>query len=155
MAEFKRKTFLFRTGKEIRLHGNGFGIHKTYEISETVIPNLFYLLDDYQENGKTPSLVSNPHRLTVEELQELADYSIRTWLDFKDNLRRYGTADPRVFNRDDIKLSNDNSTGTASSKKSKTTKEKLLSKGDPTANSRDEKNGKQASSENLFGTNQH
>ena len=36
----------------------------------------------------------------MADLTEIVDYNIQLWLDLKGNLRKYGAANPRVFNRD-------------------------------------------------------
>ncbi|OQP43622.1 hypothetical protein A4H97_33785 [Niastella yeongjuensis] len=102
MAEFKRQTFQLSTGKQIKLHGNSFFISKSLEIGEGFVPNIFSLFEE-QVGGKPSATVSNPHKLTSEELQELADYNIRLWLDLKDSIRNNGLNNPRVFGRDPIR----------------------------------------------------
>ncbi len=106
MAEFKRQTFQFTSGKQIRLHGNSFFISKSLEVGEGIVPNIFSLLEE-QTGGRPTASVSNLHKLTPEEIQELADYNIRLWLDLKDSIRRYGVSNPRVFNRENARLSDD------------------------------------------------
>lgn len=99
MAEFKRQTFQLSTGKQIKLHGNSFFIGKSLEIGEGFVPNIFSLFEE-QNGEKASATVSNPYKLTSEELQELADYNIRLWLDLKDSIRNNGLNNPRVFGRD-------------------------------------------------------
>lgn len=106
MAEFKRQTFQFTSGKQIRLHGNSFFISKSLEVGEGIVPNIFSLLEE-QTGGRPTASVSNLHKLTPEEIQELADYNIRLWLDLKDSIRRYGVSNPRLFNRENARLSDD------------------------------------------------
>jgi hypothetical protein len=103
MAELKRQTFQFTSGKQIRLHGNSFFVNKSLEIGEGFVPNLFSLFEE-QIGGRPSTSVSNLHKLTPEEIQELADYNIRLWLDLKDNIRKYGANSPRVFSRENIRL---------------------------------------------------
>jgi hypothetical protein len=104
MAELKRQTFFFSNGKQIRLYGTGFGITKSLEISEAGAPNVFYFLEG-KGNGK--SSVSNLHELSAEELHELAEYNIRLWLEFKDNIRKYGIDNPRLFNLENKRADDD------------------------------------------------
>lgn len=111
MAEFKRQTFQLSTGKQIRLHGNSFFISKSLEIGEGFVPNIFSLFEE-QAEGKTSATVSNPHKLTLEELQELADYNIRLWLDFKDGIRNFGLNNPKVFSREALRQAENSSTET-------------------------------------------
>lgn len=106
MAEFKRQTFQFTSGKQIRLHGNSFFISKSLEVGEGIVPNIFSLLEE-QTGSRPTASVSNLHKLSPEEIQELADYNIRLWLDLKDSIRRYGVSNPRVFNRENARLSDD------------------------------------------------
>jgi hypothetical protein len=108
MAEFKRQTFQLSTGKQIRLHGNSFFINRSLEIGEGFVPNIFSLFEE-QSDGKPSTTVSNPHRLTPEELHELADYNIRLWLDLKDSIRNSGINNPKVFSRDSIRGADINS----------------------------------------------
>jgi hypothetical protein len=108
MAEFKRQTFQLSTGKQIRLHGNSFFIIRNLEIGEGFVPNVFSLFDE-QLDGTPSSTVSNPHKLTPEELGELADYNIRLWLDLKDSIRSSGINNPKVFSRETIRGIDSNS----------------------------------------------
>jgi hypothetical protein len=108
MAEFKRQTFQLSTGKQIRLHGNSFFINRSLEIGEGFVPNIFSLFEE-QSDGKPSATVSNPHRLTPEDLQELADYNIRLWLDLKDNIRSNGINNPKFFSRETIRGTENNS----------------------------------------------
>lgn len=99
MADFKRRTLVLSTGKQVKLFGSSFAISKSLEIGEGYAPNIFSSTAD-QVADKPVSKVSNPHGLSVEEMMELADYNIRLWMDLKDSIRRYGVASPKVFNRE-------------------------------------------------------
>jgi hypothetical protein len=107
MSEFKRQTFQLSTGKQIRLHGNSFFINRNLEIGEGFVPNVFSLFEE-QSDGKPSYTVSNPHKLTPEELGELADYNIRLWLDLKDSIRNSGINNPKVFSRESIRGTDNN-----------------------------------------------
>lgn len=129
MAEFKRQTFQFTSGKQIRLHGNSFFVSKSLEVGEGIVPNILSLLEE-QTGGRPTASVSNLHKLTPEEIQELADYNIRLWLDLKDSIRRYGVSNPRVFNRENARLSDDGKSESPKkdSNKSGPSKEKAANK---------------------------
>ena len=99
MADFKRKTLLLASGKQLKLYGNSVAIGKTLQIGEGYAPNLFSCLDSGQEEG-TSLTVSNPHKLTADELHDLADYNIQLWMNLKANLRKFGVADPKIFSSD-------------------------------------------------------
>ena len=102
MTEFKRRILFLSTGKQLRLFGNSMAIGPSLEVGEGAAPNLFARLD-----GQSPGVpgeatapvatVLNPYRLTPEELQEVADYNIRLWLELKDRLRKFGGDNPKVF----------------------------------------------------------
>lgn len=97
MADFKRRTLLLSTGKQIRLFGNSLAIGKSLEIGEGGAPNIFSCFTSPEPEKSLPT-VANPYRLTAEELHEVADYNIRLWLEFKDNIRQHGADSTRVFN---------------------------------------------------------
>jgi hypothetical protein len=99
MAELKRKNFLLSTGKQIKLFGNSMAIGKTLEIGEGYAPNIFSCLED-QPDEKSTSIVANPHKLTQDEMMELADYNMQLWMDLKNNVRKYGIDNPKIFSSD-------------------------------------------------------
>ena len=99
MADFKRKIFQFSSGKQIKLFGNSMAIGKNLQIGEGYAPNIFSSLEE-QSDPKSGSSVSNPHKLTVDELYDLADYNIQLWMNLKSNVRKFGISDPRIFNSD-------------------------------------------------------
>lgn len=98
----KRRTILFSTGRQLKLFGNSIGIGKTLEIGESYIPNILSTNpgDPLEEEA---SMVHNPHRLTREEVMELADYMMSLWLQLKDNIRKNGMDSPKIFARDKSK----------------------------------------------------
>ena len=100
MADFKRKTLLLSTGKQIKLFGSSIAIGKTLEIGEGYAPNIFSCVEE-QPEGKTMASVSNPYKLTPDELMELADYNIQLWMDLKTNIRKHGLNSPKVFSHTD------------------------------------------------------
>jgi len=99
MADLKKRTLHLSSGKQIKLFGNSVAISKSLEIGEGYAPNILSLIEE-QSDGKTPGGLSNPHKLTIDELMELADFNIQLWMDLKAGLRRYGTVDARVFGLD-------------------------------------------------------
>jgi len=99
MTDFKRRTLSLSTGKQIKLFGNSIAISKTLEVGEGYAPNIFSGITD-QPDTKGPVSVSNPHKLTKDELMELADYNIQLWMDLKTNLRKYGVDSGEVFSQD-------------------------------------------------------
>jgi hypothetical protein len=102
MAELKRRTLLLSSGKQIRLFGNSIAIGKSLEIGEGSAPNIFSFMEE-QPDSKSPASVSNPHKLNQGDLMELADYNIQLWMDFKNNIRRYGLTDPKIFNQEAVR----------------------------------------------------
>lgn len=102
MAELKRRIFQLTTGKQIKLYGNSMAIGKSLEIGEGYVPNIFSCSEE-QVEGKNAPAVSNPHKLTLEEMMELADYNIQLWMDLKANIRKYGLQNPKLFNQDAVR----------------------------------------------------
>ncbi len=99
MAEFKRRTLVLSTGKQVKLFGSSFAIGKSLEIGEGHAPNIFSFSNE-QQTTQTTGVISNPHKLSLDELMELANYNIRLWMDLKDNIRRHGVQNAKVFNRE-------------------------------------------------------
>ena len=99
MADLKRRTLQLSSGKQIKLFGNSVAISKTLEIGEGYAPNILSLIEE-QSEAKTSGGLSNPHKLTVDELMELADYNIQLWMDLKTNVRKHGLNSPKIFTQD-------------------------------------------------------
>ncbi|MBX3253339.1 MAG: hypothetical protein KF862_04280 [Chitinophagaceae bacterium] len=99
MAEMKRRTLLFSTGKQVKLFGNSVGIGRTLEIGEGYMPNILSasMEDDAHEEL---SMVHNPHKLSREEVMELADFMMMLWLQLKENIRKNGMESAKIFSRD-------------------------------------------------------
>lgn len=97
MADFKRRTLLLSSGKQIRLFGNSIAIGKSLEIGEGYAPNILSCSPHETTAGKPASTVFNPYQLTAAELMELADYNIQLWMDLKANVRKHGLESPKVF----------------------------------------------------------
>ncbi|MCW3107418.1 MAG: hypothetical protein JWQ09_1924 [Segetibacter sp.] len=102
MADFKRRTLLLSSGKQIKLFGSSIAIGKSLEIGEGYAPNIFSCTSE-QIAVKSTSLVNNPHDLTSEEIIELADYNIQLWMDLKTNIRKHGLQSPKIFNQDALR----------------------------------------------------
>ena len=102
MADLKRRTLQLSSGKQIKLFGNSVAISKSLEIGEGYAPNILSGIEGQPEN-KIPSGISNPHRLTPDELMELADFNIQLWMDLKAGLRKFGEIDPKIFGQEDAK----------------------------------------------------
>ena len=121
MTDFKKRTLMLDSGKQIKLFGNSIAIGKSLQIGEGYAPNIFSCAEQQQvvkstaEAGKllqeskpaneqpqkkTVTNMINPYSLTEAEIFEMADYNIRLWMDLKDNIRKYGVNNPKIFNRD-------------------------------------------------------
>jgi hypothetical protein len=124
MTDFKRRTLTLSTGKQIKLFGNSMAIGRSLEIGEGGAPNIFSCFEEpLEEKGATENVgstedlkktrvkrskkvttgVFNPHRLSKDEMLELADFNISLWMDLKNNVREYGIADPKIFKVDTAK----------------------------------------------------
>ncbi|MCA6439664.1 MAG: hypothetical protein IM598_15800 [Chitinophagaceae bacterium] len=102
MTDFKRRTLHLNSGKQIKLFGNSIAIGKSLEIGEGYAPNLFSFFEPQPEDKSAPAVL-NPHKLTPEELHEIADYNIRLWMDLKDNIRKHGAGSPKIFNSEALR----------------------------------------------------
>jgi hypothetical protein len=107
MADLKRRTLQLSSGKQVKLFGNSIAISKSLEIGEGYAPNILSIVEEQPEN-KIPGGLSNPHRLTVDELMELADFNIQLWMDLKAGLRKYGQVDPKIFGQEAAKTQSTN-----------------------------------------------
>lgn len=102
MADFKRRTLLLSSGKQIKLFGSSIAIGKSLEIGEGYAPNIFSCVSE-QIASKSNGSINNPHDLTSEEIMELADYNIQLWMDLKTNIRKHGLQSPKIFNQDALR----------------------------------------------------
>src|ERR1700744_3559517 len=102
MADLKRRTLQLSSGKQVKLFGNSVAIAKSLEIGEGGPPNILSIIEE-QPDDKIPAGLSNPHRLTVDELMDLADFNIQLWMDLKAGLRRYGQVDAKIFGQETTK----------------------------------------------------
>ena len=120
MAEFKRRTLHLCSGKQIKLFGASLAIGRNLEIGEGYAPNFLAAIESQPDN-KILSGVSNPHRLTVEELMDISDYNIQLWMNLKTELRRYGQVDPKIFGQEATKTTASNGDKPASPGRKKST----------------------------------
>lgn len=102
MAEMKRRTIMFSTGKQIKMFGNSIGIGRTLEIGEGYMPNILSISVEDGANDN-PNMVHNPHKLSREEVMELADFMMMLWLQLKENIRKNGMDSPKIFTKDSSK----------------------------------------------------
>jgi len=102
MADFKRRTLLLSSGKQIKLFGNSIAIGKLLEIGEGYAPNIFSCVNE-QASSKVGAGVSNPYDLTPDEINELADYNIQLWMDLKANIRKHGLSSSKIFNQEAVR----------------------------------------------------
>ena len=119
MADLKRRTLQLSSGKQIKLFGSSVAISKSLEIGEGYAPNILSLIEE-QPDGKGSGGLSNPHKLTVDELMDLADFNIQLWMDLKAGLRRYNGLDPKVFGQEAAKNSPVTQESTKTGRKRKT-----------------------------------
>jgi hypothetical protein len=99
---FKRRTLLLSSGKQIKLFGSSIAIGKSLEIGEGYAPNIFSCSINPAE-PKSPPVVANPNSFTGEEIMELADYNIQLWMDLKENIRKHGMDNSKIFNQEALR----------------------------------------------------
>jgi hypothetical protein len=107
MADLKKRTLHLSSGKQINLFGNSLAIGKSLEIGEGGAPSILSVLQQQPESKNSVS-VFNPHRLTSDELYDLADFNIQLWMNLKAEVRRYGGVDPRIFAQEPTKTPTSN-----------------------------------------------
>lgn len=99
MAELKKRILTFSTGKQIKLYGNSLSIGTSLEVGEGYSPNIFSCNNGLPADAATVT-VANPHKLTPDELMEMADLIMDLCLQLKKNIRRLGPNDPKIFRKD-------------------------------------------------------
>jgi len=120
MADLKKRILHLSSGKQINLFGNSLAIGKSLEIGEGGAPSILSVVQQ-QPESKNSVTVFNPHRLTADELYELADFNIQLWMNLKAELRRYGQVDPRIFGQETTKTPTSNGDKPASPGRKKST----------------------------------
>lgn len=100
MADIKKRILTLSSGRNIKLYGNSIAINKSLELSEGYTPNILSLHTD--GSGEKAAVVMNPLKLTADEIQEIADYNIRLWMELKDNIRQHGLGNAKIFVKDAV-----------------------------------------------------
>ncbi|MGJ7032285.1 hypothetical protein [Niabella hirudinis] len=118
MTDFKKRILHLSSGKQIKFYGDSMAIGPALQIGEGSAPTIFSYLEEQNgsgsvdttatsstsQQGKTGSgSVQNPFGLTAMDLHEIADYNIQLWLNLKNNIRKYGVENPKVFNKDELR----------------------------------------------------
>jgi len=143
MADLKKRILYFSSGKQIKLFGNSIAISKSLEIGEGYAPNLLSLVEEQPDNNVSAGL-SNPYRLTAEELMELADFEMQLWMDLKAGVRRSGKVDIGIFGQENTPKT----PSTDSEKPEKIRKRKASEKGKEPEKGKDSEKGKASEKEN-------
>ena len=100
MADIKKRILTLSSGRNIKLYGNSIAINKSLELSEGYSPNILGLNTD--GSGEKAASVLNHLKFTADEIQEIADYNIRLWMELKDNIRQHGLTNAKIFNKDSV-----------------------------------------------------
>ncbi|MBZ4189354.1 hypothetical protein [Niabella beijingensis] len=118
MTDFKKRVLYLNSGKQIRFYGDSMAIGPGLQIGEGTAPTIFAYIESQNVGGSvdaattsssnqqkktTGGAVQNPFSLTNADLHEIADYNIQLWMNLKNNLRKYGVDNPKVFNRDELR----------------------------------------------------
>ena len=98
MATLKKDTFTFSGGRSIDLPQGVVTITRRLELTD-YYSRLILFSDPATTGDKKGDKVTNIYALTKEEALELADYMIRRFIDFKDNIRELGIDNPDIFLR--------------------------------------------------------
>lgn len=97
MANTKKDTITFESGRQIIIPGGIVSINKFLEVSDYYSRTILFLDPTFKVDKKIEP-VQNIYQLTSPELIELADHMIYLWMNLKDNVRRYGIKSPEIFN---------------------------------------------------------
>jgi hypothetical protein len=103
MAEFKRRTLILSSNKQIKLYGNSMAIGPSLELGEGGAPNIFSQANNFaadKTSDKPVIPIANPYQLTTDELYDIADYNITLWMDLKTAIRKYGANSSKVFRQE-------------------------------------------------------
>ena len=118
MTDFKKRVLYLSSGKQIRFYGDSMAIGPGLQIGEGSAPTIFAYIEQQNAAGSADAAttssasqqkksnvgaVQNPFSLTNADLHEIADYNIQLWMNLKNNLRKYGVDNPKVFNRDELR----------------------------------------------------
>ncbi|MCD2424346.1 hypothetical protein LQ567_16320 [Niabella pedocola] len=118
MTDFKKRVLYLNSGKHIRFYGDSMAIGPGLQIGEGATPTIFAYIEPQnltggaeasatsstgQQRKSSIGSVQNPFGLTDTDLHEIADYNIQLWMNLKNNLRKYGVDNPKVFNRDELR----------------------------------------------------
>lgn len=96
MAILQKDTIIFSSGKELMVPQAAISINRRLELSDYYSRQIFFC-DQSIPGDKKSATVVNIHRLSRDEIIEIADCMIQLWIDLKDNLRVYGNDNPSVF----------------------------------------------------------
>src|ERR1700753_2062477 len=96
MAKLKKDSVVFSSGRQINIPGGIVSINKSLELSDYYSRNILFP-DPAFKTDKAVEPVQNIHKLTNQELIELADNMIYLWMNLKDNVRKYGIKSPEIF----------------------------------------------------------
>jgi|GEM_PF-750004 len=104
MTEFKRRTLILNSGKQIKLFGNSIAIGKSLQIGEGAAPNIFSCMEQQTKTKTAPDVsktiqenkpaseppqkktfvnMVNPYHLTAADIFEIADYKYPPVAGFK------------------------------------------------------------------------
>ncbi|MGE7775243.1 hypothetical protein ACQKLP_10995 [Chitinophaga sp. NPDC101104] len=99
MAQFKRKSLMLSSGKQIKMTGTALCILPSLEIGEGFTNNIFGVNEAIGENQKAIVTLTNPYQLSPADVQEIALLHIRYWLDLIDAVGEFGTKDATIFRK--------------------------------------------------------
>lgn len=96
MATIKNDTITFSGGRQIKVPGGILSISRTLELADYYSRNVLHYEPEHRKNKDIPPVI-NIYGLTKEELVEIADCMIQQWIELKDNVRKFGIKNPKIF----------------------------------------------------------
>ena len=97
MATLKKDSIIFSNGRQVDIPGGIISITKSLELTDYYARNILFY-NPASKTDKQLAPVRNIYDLNREELIETADCMIHLWIDLKDNVRKFGTENPDIFN---------------------------------------------------------
>ena len=99
MATLKENVLVFETGRKIKITAGIISINAMLEVAQGYgNPVLRY--DPDSQRDQDVDAVCNTHNLTKEEALEMTDCVVNLWMKLRDNIRKHGLTDPKIFLRE-------------------------------------------------------
>lgn len=96
MATLKENVLIFSSSRKIKITAGNIAINSLMEVSHGYGSSMLRYDPDSQRDPDVDA-VCNTHNLTQEEALEMANCMIDLWTRLRDNIRKHGITNPRIF----------------------------------------------------------